>query len=35
MGSITIGAMMNEVDSQSGVVDADAEATVLNVAFAF
>ena len=35
MGSITVKAMMNEVDSQSGVVDADAEATVVGVTFAF
>jgi len=35
MGSITIGAMMNAVDSQTGVADSDAEATVLNLGFAF
>ena len=35
MGSITIGGAFNEVDSAGGAADTDAEATILNIAFAF
>jgi len=35
MGSITVGGGFNEVESASGVAGADAEVTMLNIAFAF
>ena len=35
MGSITIGGGFNEVESASGAAGADAEVTMLNLAFAF
>ena len=35
MGSITIGGGFNEVESAGGVAAADAEVTMLNIAFAF
>ena len=35
MGSITVGGGFNEVESASGVANADAEVTMLNIAFAF
>ena len=35
MGSITIGGGFNEVEDASGTTGADAEATMLNIAFAF
>ena len=35
MGSITVGGGFNEVESASGTAGADAEVTMLNIAFAF
>ena len=35
IGSITIGGGFNEVESASGAAGADAEVTMLNLAFAF
>jgi len=35
MGSISIGAAYNEVESAGGAANADAEVSSLNIAFAF